>query len=387
MEEDNHQPKLGSQQGGIEKLNTVNEILKEHEEHKVKKQSVPTIRQKIILDDKKLLVPSEYSDLFIFSLKPMKNVVFFGALLIGGIALYVASFPYFDYNNQLSFAFITIYILLIFFFSLASYCSPKWSSVIELNHWNFKRTVLYISLILLGWQSAILVVRFVFDIISPLELFITLMGVSWGPTCITIAILYFLGNYINPLGVTHLNLAWLYRLSREQGSFTLINQFYRYFLNDLSKLFEDQLNLMIKNKDELIENFAEELVENHDHLKKALAKKDLKKNEYLLTIIFNKLEMLHVPTNLINAKDKKKLRKPASKRDIRFLIYDHVIQDCVPDLIDLTETLSSIPIELVKYSFMQKMVDFLKGPIKLLSIIPLNAGLFTFIKTIIEYFF
>lgn len=246
-----------------------------------------------------------------------------------------------------------VIILFILVHSISILISLLFSKISD--KWNWKlRAIIFALLIALEFIIVRTISLFTNEVKSIFNFFYSVSGISWAPACIIVFIFAKRHKYITDYGGIHLFLGWIYRVSETQGNFKVLTlSFYR-LIKELDNWLKESLNVLIKNKDEIYTCFYLNLISNKEFLNNIH-----KNHQNLFEEIFQGLlveEILHSDTfSDIEENDKK-----ISRLDLFNLkwVSIRLAISQLPHIIQLIESLSSKKIDILYYSYFEKLKKY-----------------------------
>ena len=245
---------------------------------------------------------------------------------------------------------ILLYTVILLISTLSSFFISRTS-----NKWNWKLlAIIFALLVALEFIIFRTLNLFQEEVKSTFNFFYTVSGLSWAPACIIVFIFARKHKYITDYGGIHLFLGWIYRVSESQGNFKVLTlSFYR-LVNELDNWLKESLNVLIKNKSEIYSGFYLNLISNKEFLS------DIHKNhQTLFQEIFQGLlikDILHSDTfSDIEEKDKNINRLDLFK--LKWLSLRLAISQ-LPHITQLLEKLSSKKLEILYYSYFEKLKKY-----------------------------
>ncbi len=279
---------------------------------------------------------------------------------------------------------ITIFLVL---FNSVAYFGSKIS-----HKWNWKKYA-YIFALIVGITSSIMIFFInptIPEINNPtyqeFEPYITffyglfnLMGLAYGPACLLVFIIYRIHPSITNYGGIHLFLGWIYRISETDGHLKVLNSSFHHLINELDNWLNETSKISIKNKNEILEGFYLNLLSDERFLENISKKYREPFNNIFKGLLVENILKSKTFSNL--SKEKEKKISSLDKVDLEYLNYRLSLTQ-IPKIINIIEILSSKKIEVIFYSFSEKLKKIKSKIITFIifmftTLIPFILSLFT----------
>lgn len=221
-----------------------------------------------------------------------------------------------------------------------------------LNKWNWKYLLIALVFVIGIFYTILIILSFYKC--NPKEIpgkFLSILGIAWAPTSFSCFIILKFKPNITDFGGIHLFLGWIYRVSETRGDINTLNSAFDKLINELDNWLNIVFDLVIKNKNEILENFYYNVISNTTILT------DIEEDyKDLFEKILKGLlveEILHSET-FPNIEEEDKTIANLKHFDLVWLNYQLASKE-FPNIIELIENISKIKLKVVYYSPAKKL--------------------------------
>ncbi len=221
------------------------------------------------------------------------------------------------------------------------------------NKWLWKYHFSIILILLGGLFTIMIVLTSLSDPSSELliDRFIAILGLAWAPTCLSLFIFLKYKPYITDFGGINLFFGWIFRVIETNGDIKTLNSSFNKLIYELDSWLNKTLNVIIKNKYELLEGFYLNVISNENFLKEIKANYRDSFEQVLQGLLVEKL--LYSDT-FDNVKEEKKSLQILNHFDTIYLNYRLAFSE-LPKIIELIKNLANVKFEIIYYSTLNKL--------------------------------
>ncbi len=226
------------------------------------------------------------------------------------------------------------------------------------HKWNWKTPSIFFALLIGIMFSLLIIVNPTTLELEPYLMFLyalfNVIGFAFGPACLLVFLFYKFHTSITDYGGIHLFLGWIYRISETNGGghLKVLNSSFRHVLNELDSWLNETSKILLKNKNEILENFYLNLISDDKFLENIS-----KKNRDSFNNIFKGLLVENILKSKAfshSSEEKEKKISHLNKDDLKYLNYRLSLTQ-TPKIINLINTLSSKKLEVILYSYSEKL--------------------------------